>query len=306
MSVRQLPENLQKRAEEELNETPQRSKDCIQHIKDWLSKQPHLNINPDDQLILSFLRGCKFRTEKTKEKIDYYYSTKTLYYEVFLNRDPSSDEIQKTLNAGRYLVPLPKSDDPLAPRIFLYPDKPYTPSESLNAEVQFKVIQMVMDIMLLEDDSFVINGFQIIQFLSGFSIHHLAQLSPILLRKFYLCTVKRYPARMNAMHFVNLPSAGITMYNILKPFISQKVQSRTTFHKDYSELHKLIPKSNLPKELGGENYNVSDILNEWNHKIMSYKSWFLEDEGIRSDESKRIINSDTYGVQGCFRKLEVD
>ncbi|KAK5646479.1 hypothetical protein RI129_004943 [Pyrocoelia pectoralis] len=171
-----------------------------------------------------------------------------------------------------------------------------------------KVILMVMDIILLEDDSFVINGFQVIQFLSGFSMQHLSQLSPSLVKKMYLCTVKRYPARMKAMHFINLPSAAVTIYNILKPFLSKKMQSRTTFHqtKDYSELHKLIPKSNLPKELGGENYNVSDILNEWNHKIMSYRSWFLEDEKLRSDETKRIKECDMYKVQGFFRKLEVD
>ncbi|XP_031343396.1 alpha-tocopherol transfer protein-like isoform X2 [Photinus pyralis] len=312
MPIRELPEELQKKTEKELNETPQRRTSDIDHIKDWLSKQPHLNvISPDDQMVLNFLRGCKFRAEKTKQKMDYYYSTKTIYRELFDGRDPLSEEMQYTLNAGRYWLPLPKSKNPLAPRTLLYQSNPYKPSEKLNPVIQMKTILMVMDVLVQEDDSFVINGFQVIQFLPGLSLQHLTEMSPNLIRMMYLCTLKRYPARMKGLHFVNIPSAGYALFKMAKPLISEKIQSRIHFHQtnDYSDLYKIIPKSDLPKELGGESYTISDQLAKWNDIMLKCRSWFLENEKLRSDESKRIAkwdNTELFGVEGSFRKLDID
>lgn len=42
MNIRPLTIELQKVAEEELNEIPSRIQDDLTHIKQWLSKQPHL------------------------------------------------------------------------------------------------------------------------------------------------------------------------------------------------------------------------------------------------------------------------
>lgn len=54
----------------------------------------------DDQFILTYLRGCKFSLEKTKEKLDMYYTMRTLLPEYFKNRDPLQPEIQKILKMG--------------------------------------------------------------------------------------------------------------------------------------------------------------------------------------------------------------
>lgn len=42
MSVRPLPPELADKARHELNEDPKRLEDGIQHLKEWISKQPHL------------------------------------------------------------------------------------------------------------------------------------------------------------------------------------------------------------------------------------------------------------------------
>lgn len=43
MSVRKLSKELQELAIKELNEDPERIPEDIAYIKEWLSKQPHLN-----------------------------------------------------------------------------------------------------------------------------------------------------------------------------------------------------------------------------------------------------------------------
>lgn len=43
MSIRPIPKQLQDKAVLELNEIPDRIQEDIAHIREWLSKQPHLN-----------------------------------------------------------------------------------------------------------------------------------------------------------------------------------------------------------------------------------------------------------------------
>jgi hypothetical protein len=48
----------------------------------------------------------------------------------------------------------------------------------------------------------------------------------------------------------------------------------------------------------------------WLKKLESYRDWFLEQDKMKSDESKRIgkvFNSgDLFGFEGSFRQLNVD
>lgn len=75
-------------------------------------------------------------------------------------------------------------------------------------------------------------------------------------------------------------------------------------------LYKVIPKTYLPIEYGGENGNINDILNYWEHKLIEYKSYFEEDKLYGTDENLRCNSMEhletSFGAQGSFRKLEVD
>ena len=55
---------------------------------------------PDSQFLVTFLRGCKFSLERTKAKMDMYYTLRTALPEIYTNRDPMLPEIQKVLKAG--------------------------------------------------------------------------------------------------------------------------------------------------------------------------------------------------------------
>ena len=118
-------EDLEKYARENLNEDPKRTESDIKAIKEWIKKQPHLNKNvrngkhinqdegvilklifictnliQDDELVLTYLRGCKFSLERTKEKIDMYNTCRAACPEWFGNMDPEEANAHELLKRG--------------------------------------------------------------------------------------------------------------------------------------------------------------------------------------------------------------
>lgn len=54
-------------------------------------------LTSDDQRIMTFLRGCKFSLEKTKRKLDMYFTMRTAVPEFFNDRDVTRPELQEIL-----------------------------------------------------------------------------------------------------------------------------------------------------------------------------------------------------------------
>lgn len=98
--IRPISGELAKIAKSQLNEVPSRIPEDIKTIKTWISQQPHLRPINDDQLLISFLRGCKFSLERTKEKIDKHFRIKTNMPEIFGERDPTDPTLLKILRSG--------------------------------------------------------------------------------------------------------------------------------------------------------------------------------------------------------------
>lgn len=53
-----------------------------------------------EQWLIAFLRGSKFSLERSKEKLDMYYTLRTLVPEFFSNRDPLDPRVQEILKLG--------------------------------------------------------------------------------------------------------------------------------------------------------------------------------------------------------------
>lgn len=164
MPIRPLPDDLIERAKEQINEVPERVEEDIQHIKDWIKKQPHLRARTDDQWILAFLRGCKFSLERTKEKIDFFYTIRTMLPELFADRDPMKPELQEVMKTGFFMPIVSKSND--EQKMILLKSGAYDP-EKIKMQDVFKVNMMALDIGLLEDDVALINGMHVLQDMSG-------------------------------------------------------------------------------------------------------------------------------------------
>lgn len=55
----------------------------------------------DDQFLINMLRGCKFSLEKTKEKLDQYWTMKSAIPDFFADRDPKNNSIEKVCKRGQ-------------------------------------------------------------------------------------------------------------------------------------------------------------------------------------------------------------
>lgn len=56
MYIRPLPPKLKEKAEKELNEDPKRVTEDLEHIQEWIDKQPHLNVRRGYFLGFDFYR----------------------------------------------------------------------------------------------------------------------------------------------------------------------------------------------------------------------------------------------------------
>ena len=98
--IRPLCPALSKLAAEELNEKTERIQNDIDTLRDWIIKTPHLKARIDDQFLVTFLRGCKYSLERAKQKLDTFYTVRTLIPELIKNRDPMNERLQAMIRLG--------------------------------------------------------------------------------------------------------------------------------------------------------------------------------------------------------------
>ncbi|XP_046961157.1 clavesin-2-like isoform X3 [Vanessa cardui] len=267
MPVRPLPPALAEKARLELNETPKVLEESIRHLKQWISTQPHLRVRTDDQWLAAFLRGCKFRLDQTKIKLDLYFSFRSTapYLYSVKYYEPKFMDI---INTGATVI-LPKTKNPADPRVILYRIgkidlKKYTIIDILS------VLVLQEQICLMEDDNFVVAGTVNVVDLDGARLGHYTQTSIKQLRNLIA-------ANQIIVHTKNLES-----------------------------FYESVPKEILPEEYGGTGDSIQDCIDHWKNKMRDYSSFFEDDLKYGSDESKRPGKSEPAVINDPFRRLELD
>lgn len=227
MTIRPLSAALKEKAAKEINEDDRRIASDITALKDWLKKQPHLHaIQPTDQWLLAFLRGCKFSLERTKEKLDMYYTLKALVPEFLSNRDPMDSKIQETLKLGLFL-PLKKCQGEDSSRTCIVRIGVFDASKYHLTDV-LKIAFMITEIMMLEDDNFNVAGEEVIVDMKGVGISVLSQWTPTLAKKAISCFEKAFPVRVRSNYIISTPAGFEAAYAILKTFLGEKFKKRVS------------------------------------------------------------------------------
>lgn len=90
-----LSAELQNVANENCNEYIGAQRQSLMSLKVWLKQTSHIKSPPKDELLLSFLRRCRYNLYDTKKRIIDFYSMKNVFPEVLSHRvmDPRLMEL---------------------------------------------------------------------------------------------------------------------------------------------------------------------------------------------------------------------
>ncbi|XP_031348850.1 alpha-tocopherol transfer protein-like [Photinus pyralis] len=173
-----------------------------------------------------------------------------------------------------------------------------------------KVFFMTLEILLMEDDDFVISGITGVVDHNECPVSYYLQFTPVLMKNFLQCIQNAYPLRVKGCAVFNTLTVFETIFNtFIKPFLGSKLRKRVTVpNKEQSkEFLSKFPRSLLPTEYGGTNGSMDDAVEQWKKKVESYRQWFLDDAKYGTNEKLRVDKSKTIedGVitDGTFRNL---
>jgi len=303
-------EDLMEAAKKDLGEDPVRVAQDLEIIKTWIKKSPHLHsIKQDDEFLKMFLRGCKFSLEKTKEKLDFFFTVRGNLPTWFDNWDPRLPEIRNIIKAGIY-IPLPGYDK--HGRKVIVMRGGLSDPNTMKKEDEFKASGMLMESALNGDKQAVIRGIVLLQDLEGMTLSHALAVSPAVMKKAMTVWQDAYPSRPKALHFLNMPSAMESVFKMAQGFQNEKMRARNHVHPvgDYSKVQEDLGLEVLPTDFGGTNVSLSELRDYWIDQMERNRDWLMEQSKYKTDESKRPgkpkSHADLFGIEGSFRKLEID
>ncbi|XP_019530553.3 alpha-tocopherol transfer protein [Aedes albopictus] len=312
LEIRPISNVLARKAKAELNENEKLIAGELEAIRTWMKQSEHIRGRNDDQFLIGFLRACKHSIQRVKEKMDIYYSIRSVLPEVMANRDPLDPFIRKVIKMG-VSVPLPKTINPDDPKIMLIRGNAFDGDVCDFPDI-LKVFTMIGDVQFRDDDQLVICGETAIIDLGSSSSSHFFNFNISFLKKAAILNQQGCPLRQKGFHFINTPKGFDIVINVFKSLMTQKNRDKTIISHGSSleSLHKYFPKSILPTEYGGDLGPVQQFVDDWEQRLIDNRDYLIHDQSLGVDESKRRTTNpiaeekDLFGTVGSFRKLELD
>ncbi|XP_047353556.1 alpha-tocopherol transfer protein-like [Vespa velutina] len=289
---------------EAFNKNPNLKESDLQIIRAWLDKQPHLPKIEDIYLIL-FLNSNYYQLERTKTTIDNFYTIRTHVPEFFSNRDPFLKDIRTQFSVTSH-IPLKKMTNEGYQIIFGNMIDP-EPSHYIFYE-NIKYFFMVVELANIKTGP--TNGLVYVGDVQNLSLGHIGRINLMGIKKFLYFIQEAAPIRLKQIHIINSTPAMEVLLNMCKPFMKKELYEMIHF-STLESLEKFLPVDALPNEIGGKGGNLKDLINEQTKLLDENREWFLKEEITkRVNESLRVgkpkLSNDIFGVEGSFKKLDID
>ncbi|XP_071441306.1 retinol-binding protein pinta-like [Hetaerina americana] len=277
-----LPEDARRCAEEELGEDPEQRTERIREVQEWLrGEAAYLNARDDDLSVLKFLRGCKFDLEVAQGKLRNFYEMRRKIPEWYSDRDPALPEIQEMLKLGAFLPLLGKTES--GQQVALVRAAVHEPRKHKQNDL-FKTSNMIVDLILHEDELISVYGIIAVVDLKGVTLGHALQMTPSVIWKAVHAWQDCYPVRIKSINFINAPSYVDVVLNIFRRFMNKKMAQRVFVHgHNIKSFHEIVPPEILPKEYGGSNGKLEDLVAHWKKTATEKRDWFIADEKYKAE-----------------------
>ncbi|GIY33315.1 leucine--tRNA ligase [Caerostris darwini] len=268
---------------DDLNETEELRRRCLHELREWAKSQPHfVNCRLDSNFLLRFLRMRKYRVDLAEQVLDKYLTVKTKYPNTYQKLDIHKPSLRDLISRG-YVFPLPERDKDGRVVLFCIA-KALDATRHKQSDI-FKSFLLTFEV-LMECELNQKRGINYIFTQEGYQISHALLVGLRDLQKMVHSGEKAIPLRHKELHWMNVPKYLATLFQLLKTFLSQKLQDRIIIHHDISSLHKTFPPSMLPKEYGGT-IPVKEMTARWIEILDSKRDQILALDEMKVDESKR-------------------
>ncbi|KYM77580.1 Alpha-tocopherol transfer protein-like protein, partial [Atta colombica] len=186
----------------------------------------------------------------------------------------------------------------------------YEPSRFIYNDVM-KYFSMVIDLWLYTEGT--AKGHVIVIDMTGVTFAHAGHLSPVGIKKYLYYLQEAIPIRLKGLHFINTNAVMDIILSMMKPFMKKELMDVLHIHTNpKNTLGKFIPLEAFPCDVG-----LEGKARPWNEqqekqlkRLEHHREWFLQDEVTsRVNEALRIGKSktiDMFGVEGSFKKLDID
>ncbi|KAJ3624276.1 hypothetical protein MTP99_017914 [Tenebrio molitor] len=281
--------------------TAQRVDKDIEIIREWLKVQPHLPEVMDDVKIKNFLNLSKFSIEKTKKKIDMYYTIRSVIPDLFEKSNPKLRHMQRLLDMTYCCTPLEAVNG--IHRVHILKAKaPNTFNPRDLVMYFFNIFEVRLYEDFMTDDIFIFD-------MDNLTFNDMNKFTPSLVAKSMAVYKKVYSLRLKNIYYLNSPSYVSILLSILKAVVKEKIFHRIQVHQDAEVMKQIFSKDTLPKDYGGEGPSLEDLNEMTKRKVVQYQERFDRLDTLRVNENLRpeeFNNDEILGFYGNFKKLDVD
>ncbi|GAB0090663.1 tRNA (guanine-N(7)-)-methyltransferase [Sergentomyia squamirostris] len=319
-----LDDELKDLAQRELRETNAVRKSAIDAIRIWLAQHPKiLTTRLDANFILRFLRSKKFSVPLAQECIERYLLLRNIRNgAMFLNLDMTSPAIAELLDLG-YIFTLPERDH-LGRRVIMHRPGVFNVQKHKNYDM-LKIHALTYE-TLMEDEENQIRGFVYVVDAAKIGLQHLTLFTPQEAVRIAKNAERTVPMRHKKLVAFNINSSLKFAVDFGLSLVSDKFGKRVILCSNLARAVRYIDNNLLPAEYGG-NVPMAEMIKLFKKELEDKQSILLQNDkmSVRLDMyppealegslgainracgiQKDTVGSTFHGLQGSFRKLEVD
>ncbi|RZC35675.1 CRAL TRIO domain containing protein, partial [Asbolus verrucosus] len=209
----------------------------------------------DDKTIQNFLILNKCSIEKTKPKLDMYYTIRSQLSNIFENINPKLPNLKKTMEII-YYVPLPKLTKEMY-RVFAFKVRDKTMIDELDISDVIRLLINLAEVRMKEDVAF---GDVVIIDAKDFSLKFLMQLTPTVLYKLLVTLYEKVlSARLKAVYIINTYPFMTKFLAIVKAVMKPKLFERLHMCQDPNILQEKFDIAMLPGDFGGNEKSLEEL-----------------------------------------------